>query len=615
MSADERHQEDNDERAGGLGEDPFEGADLQWLDRDQGELSLEVLGHDPFEGLDIDWLDEPEEESVVLLSEEDSPSPAQPEPALAQEFEVEHEPSIEPPAFPELAEPIVPVPSLISEDVEAPRHSAPARDVETAPYGGMGDVFLEPELAVEPGCAVASGLPTETEEVFQPAPTPEATFHFPADFAWGVAVSAHQVEGNCTNNDWWAWEQEVGRIEHSQRSGAACDWWQNAERDFDLAADMGVRALRLSVEWSRIESRLGTFDDAALRRYAQMLRGLRARRIEPMVTLHHVTNPAWLAEQGGWENPETVKLFARYVRRTVETLANQCDLWCTIQEPNVYGYLSYVAGLHPPGRTDLKAARRVIRHMLLAHAAAYREIHTVQRDARVGLAHHMRPMDPANARSVLDRRLAHWADQAFNQAILTALTKGRWTPPLGFGLAWGLRRTLDWIGLNYYTRELITYDRTQQPYSMGRVRSDQAELFDGGCGEFYPEGIFRSIRRLAELGLPIYITENGFPDDDDDQRPRFMLSHLHQVWRAIQLSYPVMGYYHGSLVDRFQWSRGWTLRYGLFAVDQKTQKRTPRRSAGLYRSIAQDNAITPQILDTYAPRLRPRLLPGRVIEP
>jgi len=563
-----------------LGHDPFEDMDMGWIDGEEGALSVEVLGRDPFEDMDMDWVMREREELFPGLAQEEveevkvafDETRAEPVPSAVEEFTLEQ---------------------VVVEELPLERATAE----------------VEPLVQPKPLEPLRAGLPTGVAPA--KASMPAATFHFPADFKWGVATAAHQVEGNNVHNDWWAWEQADGHIKKGHVSGLACNWWENAEADFDRAAEMGLNALRLSVEWSRIEPRPGVFDDSALERYSQMLWGLRERNIEPMVTLHHFTNPLWLVEQGGWEVPETVALFARFVRRVVEALGQHCNLWCTVNEPNVYGYMGYLEGVFPPGQSDQKKAMRVIRHLLAGHAAAYREIHALQPHARVGLAHNMRIFDPVNPRSPLDRRVARMTDKFYNQAILTALARGRWTLPLGFGLAWKLRRTLDWIGLNYYTRDLVAFDRTQGQALFGsRLHASDAELLDGGYGEFYPRGMFRCLQRLARLGLPIYITENGIPDDDDDQRPRYLLTHLHQVWRAIQVCYPVMGYYHWTLVDNFEWAEGWTLRFGLIALNPKTQDRTPRRSAALYAEVTQANAITPHIIDTYARELRAELLPG-----
>lgn len=440
---------------------------------------------------------------------------------------------------------------------------------------------------------------------------PEATFHFPPDFRWGTATSSHQVEGGNINNDWWAWEEVKGHIRQGHRSGLACNWWERAEEDFDRAAALGQNAHRLSVEWSRIEPREGYFDDAAMGRYRAMLRVLRERGIEPMVTLHHFTNPLWLVEMGGWENPRVVPLFERYVARVVEGLREFCDLWCTVNEPNVVTFLGYLMGIFPPGKQDWRAASRVGRNLMRAHAVAYRRIHELQPEARVGFAHNVRIFDPANPRSYLDRWAARQQDRGYNESFLAAVTRGRWMLPLGLGWAWRLRHTLDWVGLNYYTRDVVAFDRRQGRYFFARrFHCEDAEPLDGDYGEFYPQGMGRCLRRLATLGLPIYITENGLPDDDDDQRPRYILTHLHQVWRVLQGCHPVMGYYHWSLVDNFEWAEGWTLRFGLIELDPQTQARTLRRSAYLYRDICRANAITPQVIDEYAPELRAVLLPG-----
>ncbi|HIQ01683.1 MAG TPA: glycoside hydrolase family 1 protein [Anaerolineales bacterium] len=440
---------------------------------------------------------------------------------------------------------------------------------------------------------------------------PEATFYFPPDFKWGTATSSYQVEGNNTNNDWWAWEQEEGHIKEGHRSGLACNWWERAEEDFDRAAELGQNAHRLSVEWSRIEPEEGRFDDSALDRYRAMLQALRERGIEPMVTLHHFTNPLWLAEMGGWENPRAIPLFDRYAARVVEALGEFCDLWCTINEPNVVVFLGYVMEVFPPGKQDFRAAMGVGRNLMRAHAAAYRRIHELQPQARVGFAHNIRIFDPANPRSPLDRRVAAWQNRAYNETFVAAVIRGRWLPPLGLGWALRLRNTLDWVGLNYYTRDVVAFDRRMGHQLFGRnFHPEDAELMDGGYGELYPEGMERSLRRLARLRLPIYVTENGIPDSDDDQRPRYLITHLHRVWRVIQGCHPVVGYYHWTLVDNFEWVEGWTLRFGLIEIDPETQARTFRRSAYLYRDIIRANGITPQIIDEYAPEIRSVLLPG-----
>src|SRR5512137_2818760 len=183
---------------------------------------------------------------------------------------------------------------------------------------------------------------------------PSATFHFPRGFLWGTATAAHQVEGNNTNNNWWKWEQDG----HTQdKSGLACDWWGGRwKEDFDRAAEAGQNAHRLSVEWSRIQPAPDRWDEDALERYRAMLQGLRDRGMTAMVTLHHFTDPLWLAEKGGWENSLVVPLFLKFVRKTVEALKEYCSLWCTINEPNVYVGLGYVTGSMPPGGGGLRRA-------------------------------------------------------------------------------------------------------------------------------------------------------------------------------------------------------------------------------------------------------------------
>ncbi len=198
---------------------------------------------------------------------------------------------------------------------------------------------------------------------------------FPSGFLWGTATSSHQVEGNNTNNQWYWWEQQPGRIWQGQKSGLACDWWRNAERDFDIMVELGQNAHRMSVEWSRIEPEEGRFDADALARYREMISGLRERGIEPMVTLHHFTEPLWFWRRGSWLHPRALDAFRRYVAHVVDGLGDLVHFWCTINEPAVYATLGYLAGRFPPGEHSPVHTFRVLRRLLQAHAVAYHTVH------------------------------------------------------------------------------------------------------------------------------------------------------------------------------------------------------------------------------------------------
>ncbi len=256
----------------------------------------------------------------------------------------------------------------------------------------------------------------------------DATFHFPRGFLWGSATAAHQVEGNNTNNQWWKWEQEGHTLD---KSGLACDWWGGRWReDFDRAAEGHQNAQRISVEWSRIQPEPDKWDEDALEKYRAMLRGLHERGMTPMVTLHHFTDPLWLAERGGWETQAVVPLFERFVRKTVEALKEYCTLWCTINEPNGYALVGYAEGSFPPGRNDIRLAFRVMANMVRGHAAAYRAIHEIQPEARVGYALHYRPL-VARSRWPLDVLMRNIRYNGINMGFPSAISTGVLRSPRG----------------------------------------------------------------------------------------------------------------------------------------------------------------------------------------
>jgi len=440
---------------------------------------------------------------------------------------------------------------------------------------------------------------------------PTASFHFPKGFLWGTATSSHQVEGGNTNNNWYAWEQ-AGHTAH--KSGLASDWWGGRwKEDFDRAAEAGQNAHRLSVEWSRIQPTPDRWDEEALERYRTMLRGLCDRNITPMATLHHFTDPLWLAELGGWETEAVVPLFEKFTRKVVEALKEYCSLWCTINEPNVYALEGYLRGNFPPGKSDLKLVIRVQANMARAHAAAYRAIHELQPEARVGYALHFRPQEPARPWSPLDRLMRNIRFTSVNMAFPSAISTGVLKSPLGKVPVQEAKGTQDYFGLNYYSVDTVAFDLSKRDELFSRsFFPEGTDLADAGMNSNTPEGFFWAFKWVVKTypNLPILVTENGIEDSTDRIRPRYLAQHVHAMWRAVNFNWPVRGYFHWSLVDNFEWKRGWTQRFGLWGIDIETQQRTKRPSADLYAAICKENGLSSEMVEKYCPEVYAKMFPG-----
>jgi len=438
----------------------------------------------------------------------------------------------------------------------------------------------------------------------------QASYHFPRGFLWGTATAAHQVEGNNTNNNWYRWEQDG----HTNgQAGLACDWWGGRwKEDFDRAAEGGQNAHRFSVEWSRIQPTPDTWDEDALEHYRSMLRGLHERGITPMVTLHHFTDPLWLYDMCGWEHDDVVPLFEKYVRKVVDALKEYCSYWVTINEPNVYALSGYVAGDFPACNKGLNVAMKVLANMVRGHAAAYRAIHEIQKEARVGFAHHHRPMVPRNSWSPLDRLMRNIRYEGLNMAFPSALSTGVMKTPVARVQIPEAKGTQDFLGLNYYSVDTVRFHigKPGELFTHSEYPAD-ADMSDTNFLANIPEGLFDTIKWGMRLfpNLPILITENGVEDADDHMRPRYLAQHIHQMWRAVNFNWPVKGYFHWSLVDNFEWERGWTQRFGLWGLDVETQKRIKRPSADFYAEICKENGLTSEMVTKYCPEVFDKLFP------
>ena len=440
----------------------------------------------------------------------------------------------------------------------------------------------------------------------------QATYHFPRGFLWGTATAAYQVEGGNTNSTWYAWEEQPGRILNGDRAGLACDWWNGRWReDLRRAADTGQNAHRFSIEWSRIQPAPDRWEEEALDRYLEMLRYMEELGLMPMVTLHHFSDPLWLKDKGGWVSPTVVGYFDAFVKRVVDTLKDYVSLWCTINEPNVFAVMAFMDGVFPPGEKSLSRFYRVCLNLVRAHTAAYRTIHAIQPEARVGLAINYRSMVPARPWFPPDRWITQLQSGVFNDLFPLAAKDGWVRLPLLRRRVPEAKGTQDYIGINYYTRDQVKFSplRPGEIFSRRFFRED-AILSHTGFIANEPEGMWDALKWANRFNLPILVSENGVEDPEDRLRPRYLAEHLHQVWRAANFNWPVKGYFHWTLVDNFEWERGWSQRFGLWELDVETQGRRKRPSADFFAEICRENGISAEMLARYAPEAFEKIFPN-----
>ncbi len=384
-------------------------------------------------------------------------------------------------------------------------------------------------------------------------------------FLFGASTSAHQIEGGNTNNDWWQWEKQ--RPEQF-RSVLSVDGWNTYAKDIGLAKQLGHTAHRISIEWSRIEPQEGRFNRAAIEHYKAVLQEVRSSGMKTFVTLHHFTNPLWLSRQGGWESGKTPELFGRYAKYVATHLGDLVDFWITINEPMVYASQSYMKGIWPPQKKSAWATMRVVRTMARAHVLAYRRLHHVHPHIPVGFAKHMIAYAPARESSVIDRLLSWMQDLFFNRLFFSLI-----------------RNKQDFIGVNYYFSRSV---RATLPPPFMDVMLPSGETSDLGW-PISPGGLTQVLLDVKRYNKPIYITENGIADADDSKRADFLRSHIRAIEAAQKQGCDVRGYLHWSLLDNFEWAEGFAPKFGLVAVDLKTQQRTIRPSAYVYKAIIEQS--------------------------
>ena len=426
---------------------------------------------------------------------------------------------------------------------------------------------------------------------------------FPSTFVWGTATAAYQVEGAATEDGrgesiWDRFSATPGNVANDDTGAIACDTYHRYAEDIRLMRTLGIGAFRLSVAWPRIlpEGR-GPVNRAGLDFYDRLVDDLLANGLDPYVTLYHWDLPQALEENGGWPVRDTVDAFTEYTEVVVARLGDRVRHWITQNEPWVISWLGYGLGVHAPGRTSDSDALAAGHHILLAHGRAAEVLRREAPDSEVGIAVDLVPMYPFSDTEA-DIEAAHREDGFRNRWFLDAvLGRGypedmleRYAeilPPIADGDLETIAAPLDFLGINYYTRNVVRA-------GVGEVAMDGAEHTDMGW-EVYPDGLRDLLVRLhAEYELPdLYITENGaaFPDSRnngtvrDPRRIAYLGGHLDAVASAIADGVPVRGYFLWSLLDNFEWAFGYSRRFGIVYVDFETLERVPKDSFAWYRDF------------------------------
>jgi beta-glucosidase len=441
---------------------------------------------------------------------------------------------------------------------------------------------------------------------------------FPKGFVWGIASSAYQIEG-AWNKDgkgvsiWDTFAHTPGKIVNDETGDTAIDHYHRYKEDAALMADLNLRHYRFSTAWTRIlPAGTGQVNPKGIAFYDRLLDSLLKHKIEPYLCLFHWDLPQALQDKGGWPKRETAYAFADYARVVTKHFGDRVNVIFTHNEPWVAGFVGHFLGMHAPGTKDLGAAMRAVHHILLSHGLAAEAIRAeAKKPVKVGITLNLNPVYPATD-SKKDAEAADRVDAIMNRIQLDPLLKGTTPieeykiikPFVGNLIQPGDMdkiRTLDLLGINYYSRAVIKHSAKIPVIGVEQVQPEGNEY--SGMWEIFPEGLYVLLKRIQKDYAPqceMMITENGIPVPDgfdidgrirDERRIRYLKNHIHQVHRAIKDGVPVKGYFHWSFMDNFEWALGYGQRFGLVYVDFQTQQRTVKDSGRWFAEVIRANGF------------------------
>jgi len=410
----------------------------------------------------------------------------------------------------------------------------------------------------------------------------DGVLKFPANFLWGTATSSTQVEGHVTN-EWTDFTARDGGNCH-----IACNSYHRYHEDVDWMAQLGVKAHRMSIEWSRLQSTpFAPLDEDELARYRVIFERMTAAGITPMVVLHHFSNPPWITSSGGWLNPATVSAFLDYIKKLSVALRRHVRIWNTFNEPDTYASCTYVIGEFPPHyKWRFAAFRTVIRHMAQAHRKACEILRQEGSDlgpVEVGFSKNWTCFESFKKTSLWDHGVAAVSHALFNRFVLHSFLGGK------------RKESSTYLGLNYYGRVRYHHFRPLIPtygFSPGQLAGMGVICDD--MFERHPDGMETVLHQLQKrYQLPMYITEHGSASDDEAFRERDLKQNLAALHRAISGGADVRGFFYWSLLDNFEWQFGYSKKFGLVEVDFRDEK-LPRKMKALghlYRKICLENLV------------------------
>lgn len=457
---------------------------------------------------------------------------------------------------------------------------------------------------------------------------------FPRDFVWGVATSAHQIEGAFHEGGrgesiWDRFSSIPGRIEDGTDASRACDHYHRWREDVQLLQNLGVGAYRFSIAWPRVlPTGRGIVNEVGLDFYDGLVDALLSAGILPFATLYHWDLPQALQDHGGWAERSTVDAFEEYATTVIRRLGDRVRHWVTHNEPWCIATLGHEQGSHAPGHRDAREALSVAHHLLLSHGRVARAIRECAPGGEVGIVLNLTPATPAMPGR--DDDAVRQFDGFFNRWYLDPVLRGCYPedaiadrvhlgdleraelPFVRTGDLATIAAPIDFLGVNYYSRAVVRSGANGRPETVPGAPAE--ELTDMGW-EVYPQGLEALLVRLMENYSPsaIYITENGAAYADapgadgrilDERRMAYHRDHLLAAHRALARGVPLRGYFAWSLLDNFEWAHGYTKRFGLHWVDYATQRRLPKESAHWFRDVA-----TSGLVEELAPHLELRRVP------